>query len=57
MLAAVRTELLQFQTLRGGALVLGFTVVPVLALAALELNNLTWHYEFLIASNHINSEP
>ena len=43
VLAAVRTELFHFQTFGSGPLVLCFAVVPVLAFAALELNDLSWH--------------
>jgi hypothetical protein len=47
MLAAERAELLQFQPLRRGALVLCLAVVPVFALGALELNDFSWHLFFL----------
>jgi len=43
MLAAVWAKLLHFQTFSRGSLVLGFAVVPVFALTALELNNFTRH--------------
>jgi hypothetical protein len=40
---AVRAKLLHFKALRGRPLVFGFAVIPVFALAALELNDLAWH--------------
>jgi hypothetical protein len=40
---AKRAKLLQFDPLRGGALIFGLAVVPVFALAALELNNFSRH--------------
>jgi hypothetical protein len=43
MFTAERAELLEFNTLCGGPLILGLAVVPVFAFAALELNNFTWH--------------
>jgi hypothetical protein len=43
MLAAERAELFHFKTLRGGPLILGFAVIAIFALAALELNNFAWH--------------
>src|SRR5271165_2444546 len=43
VLSAVRAELLQFNSLGGRLLVLGVAIVPVLALLALELNNLARH--------------
>jgi hypothetical protein len=49
VLAAVRAELLHLQAFRRSPLVLCLTVVPVFALAALELNNLAWHTIFLVA--------
>jgi hypothetical protein len=47
MLPAVWAKLLHLQTLGGRPLVLGFTVIAVLALAALELNDFSWHCLFL----------
>jgi hypothetical protein len=44
MLAAVRTELLQFQTFCGRLFVLRRCVVPVFAFAALERNDFSWHF-------------
>ena len=41
--AAVRAKLLKFQTLSRGSLVFRLAVIPVLTLAALELNNLARH--------------
>jgi len=43
MLAAEGAELFQFNPFRRSPLVLGLAIVPVFALAALELNNFTWH--------------
>jgi hypothetical protein len=43
MFAAERAELFHFKTLRGGPLILGFAVIAIFALAALELNNFAWH--------------
>jgi hypothetical protein len=43
MLPAVRTKLLEFDPFRGSPLILGLAVVAVLAFAALELNNFSWH--------------
>jgi hypothetical protein len=43
MLAAERTELFQLDPFRGGAFIFSLTVVPVLAFAALELNNFSRH--------------
>jgi hypothetical protein len=43
MFAAVRAEFFQFDPLRSGAFIFCFAVVAVLALAALELNNLSRH--------------
>jgi hypothetical protein len=43
VLAAVRAELLQLDTLGRRSLIFRFAVVPILALAALELNDFTWH--------------
>jgi hypothetical protein len=43
MLAAERAELFHFKTLRRGPLILGFAVIAIFALAALELNNFAWH--------------
>ena len=55
MLAAVRAELLQFETFRSRLLVLRSRVVPVLTLHALERNDFSWHlFTFLINPNLIN---
>jgi hypothetical protein len=43
MLPAERTELLQLNPFGGGALVLSLAIVPILAFAALELNDFTRH--------------
>ena len=43
MLPAIRAKLLHLQALRGGALILRLTIVPVFTFVALELNDLTWH--------------
>jgi hypothetical protein len=43
VLAAMPAELLQFQPLGGGLLILGRRVVPVLALGALERNDVAGH--------------
>jgi hypothetical protein len=43
MLPAIGAEFLEFQTLRGGLLILRIAVVPVLAFLALELNDLARH--------------
>jgi hypothetical protein len=43
MFAAVRAEFLEFEALGRRPLVFRFTVVPVLAFAALELNNFSRH--------------
>jgi hypothetical protein len=44
MLSAVAAEFLQFQTFRSGLLVFGRRIVPVLALGALEGDNLSRHF-------------
>jgi hypothetical protein len=43
MLAAEGAELFQFNPFRRSPLVLGLAIVPILAFAALELNNFTGH--------------
>jgi hypothetical protein len=43
MFPAIRAELLHLEAFRSSALVLGLAVVAVLTLAALELNDLSWH--------------
>jgi hypothetical protein len=43
VLAAVGTELLEFQTFGRGLFVLGAGVVPVFALVALERDDFSWH--------------
>jgi hypothetical protein len=48
MLAAMPAELLQFQTLRRGLLILGCRIVPVLALGALERDNFSRHLPLLL---------
>jgi hypothetical protein len=49
MFAAVPAKLLQFQALRGRFLVLRRRIVPILALGALERNNLSRHLPLLLA--------
>jgi hypothetical protein len=44
VLAAMPAELLHFQPLGGGLLVLGAGIVPVLALSALERNDIARHF-------------
>ena len=44
MLTAERTEFLEFDPLRRGALVFRFAVIPVFAFAALERNDFSWHF-------------
>jgi hypothetical protein len=43
VLAAIRTKLFELEALGRGPLVLGLAVVPILALATLELNDFTRH--------------
>jgi hypothetical protein len=43
VLSAVRAELLQLDPFRGGLLILRIAIVPVLALLALELDDLARH--------------
>ena len=43
MLAAIRAELLEFQAFRGGLLVLGPGIIPVLTLRTLKRDNFTRH--------------
>jgi hypothetical protein len=43
VLAAIGTELLQLQALGGSLLVLGFGIIPIFALGALERNNVARH--------------
>jgi len=43
VLAAMGTELLQLQPLGGSLLVLGFGIIPVFALGALERNDVARH--------------
>jgi hypothetical protein len=47
MLAAIGAKLFHFQALRRRPLVFGFTVISVLALAALELNDFTRHCKLI----------
>ena len=44
VLPAMRAELLKFQTLGSGLLVLGRRIIPVLALGALERNDIAGHF-------------
>jgi hypothetical protein len=43
VLAAERAEFLQLNPFRRGPLILRLTVIAVLTLTALELDNFTWH--------------
>ena len=51
MLSAVWAELLHFKPFCGCSLVLGLTVVPIFAFAALELNNFTSHIRLLLLTS------
>jgi hypothetical protein len=44
VLAAVPAELLHFQALRRGFLILGRRIVPIFAFRALERNDVTRHF-------------
>jgi hypothetical protein len=46
MFPAVRAELLHFQPLSGGLLVFGGRIIPVLALATLERNDIARHNRY-----------
>jgi hypothetical protein len=60
MLTAVGAELFHFETLGGRLLVLCGCVVPVLALAALERNDFSWHklpLQYLIGLGRMDQNP
>jgi hypothetical protein len=50
MFAAKRAELLQLNALGCGLFILRIAVVPILALGALECNDLSWHFRKLPGS-------
>jgi len=43
MFPTIRAELLHLETLSSRPLIFRFAVIPVLAFAALELNDFSWH--------------
>jgi hypothetical protein len=55
MFAAVAAELAQLDALRGGLLVLGLRIIPVLTFGALKRDNFAWHKKPSVFSSQFSA--